>query len=148
VVREELEQRVERRIRAPRRHPPHQIHRRVHGASLCTCLPACRPVPAAPFGDPSPLLCCRCVVFLALPRVSLLAPLIQFPCFFFWTSLYVAPKLSVFSFIRAGVADPDTVSLCATVIFFSFLIHAFPPCQTVSSWFPQFFQHGRSPSAV
>ena len=30
VVGEEGEQRVERRLRAPRRHPPHQIHRRLH----------------------------------------------------------------------------------------------------------------------
>jgi hypothetical protein len=34
VVGEEGEQRVERRLRAARRHPPHQIHRRLHATGL------------------------------------------------------------------------------------------------------------------
>ena len=33
VIGEEGEQRVERRLGAGRRHPPHQIHRRLHGSS-------------------------------------------------------------------------------------------------------------------
>jgi hypothetical protein len=38
VVREEGEQRVERRLGAPRRHPPHQIHRRLHVIPLALFL--------------------------------------------------------------------------------------------------------------
>jgi hypothetical protein len=40
VVGEEGQQRVERRLGAPRRHPPHQIHRRLHPRRLLGSLSA------------------------------------------------------------------------------------------------------------
>jgi hypothetical protein len=69
VVGEELEQRVERRLRAPWRHPPHQIHRRVHAPLAPSAPQLLSWIPQL-----SSPLCCRCVVvFLAPPWVSLLA---------------------------------------------------------------------------
>jgi hypothetical protein len=92
VVGEEGEQRVERRLGAPRRHPPHQIHRRLHVS------------PLALFLDLPLSLSASSSWFLVLV-------VIQFLVFFFLFSLFVC--LLLFFLFIPGSACSVRFSMCA-----------------------------------